>query len=281
MCMCVRRVQAYKYCTFRKDLLFFSPDVREPWFSSLCGDVFHRGTFDGVDGASAVPWLIPGSAAVFVTGVPREEVGHSFWPQVCDAVLAVSGQYDWVGEHCALIVDPALEVAEEVLSARYVVREVRECLHDSGPRGALGGPSRVRVPLDEALDEGLDEDLLTVLAGPDLGDAHDDRFVQHVLSVERAHDLQGAAHRLDVVAEEGLAQRRPGFEVLGHARLAPPPPLRIRALAAQPERALCKRLWVSILIESSLPMVRGDVHDKKASVYVPAYDMHIYAPSRG
>ena len=68
--------------------------------------------------------LRPVGAAKVVANMALEKGGDAVSPKVGDAVLTGLRQDDWVRQHELVLVDAALEVAEDIVAARNVVAEV-------------------------------------------------------------------------------------------------------------------------------------------------------------
>jgi hypothetical protein len=66
----------------------------------------------------------PAWTAVAVAGVLAEERSDSVWAEVGHAVLASLGQDHGIGQDDLVLVDAALQVAEDVVAAGDVVAEV-------------------------------------------------------------------------------------------------------------------------------------------------------------
>lgn len=84
-----------------------------------------------------------------------EERADTIGSKISHAIVAVSRQDDGVREDNLVLVDAALEIAQDELAACDVVAEVTEGLHDLSPRLRVVAPSGVAVELLIVLDEGF------------------------------------------------------------------------------------------------------------------------------
>lgn len=145
-------------------------------------------------------------------------------------------------------VDAPLEVAEDVVAARYVVAKVAQGLHDLSPLPRRVGPARVAVELLVVLDEGLLETLdprpgpRPSVEGPDLGDVDLDGLVEDVELVEAIGNLEGLVDSLDVEGEEIGLEGGARLEPLAYARLAGPAALGLFAPRDPAEGSRGKRV---------------------------------------
>lgn len=89
--------------------------------------------------------LGPCGATVLVASVVSKERADAMRAQVGRPKPTVAREQHWVREDGAVLVQPALEIAEDEGTAGDVVGKVREGLHDARPRRLAVVPAGVAV----------------------------------------------------------------------------------------------------------------------------------------
>lgn len=90
-----------------------------------------------------------------VADVLSEKRADAPGAKICHAVLAIPRQDNGIREDYLMLVDAALEVAQNIIAAGHMVAKVAEGLHDFPPYPSLVGPSAIAVELLVVLDKWL------------------------------------------------------------------------------------------------------------------------------
>mmetsp|Transcript_8268 Transcript_8268/g.21731 ORF Transcript_8268/g.21731 Transcript_8268/m.21731 type:complete len:357 (+) Transcript_8268:420-1490(+) len=204
----------------------------------------------------------PLGAAVLIALMIRKEGGNPLRSQIRRAEFAGAGHNDRVGQNNSIRVGTSLQIAQQSVPLRDVVGEVGKRLHDTGPRNALVGPSRVGVELLVVRDERLHQDFapLVLLAGihverPNLGHIDLDHAIHETLGVPDGDELKGLSGGLEVGIIKVGFHDSSSFEPFANTCLSFPFSGRVRSLCDPAERSRSKRIRKSVILEDSLVSV--------------------------